>query len=447
MKLLFVLPEYGPSALGGIATFYNNLLPALVRLGHTVDVVIASPFTQAKELGAQHGIAVRQVDQASGRRAQDHWSPLLPLPHLRSSLGYASAAWELASGGDGYDLVETTDYGMLFVPWVGRSKGPPVVVQLHGSNGQVDYHDPIEGQELSGLVCRLYESALLGRADGLQTYGRPNAMEWSALLGRSVEHIWPAWQPPTPESGLPDLPPAAKNGPYGVVVGRIQCWKGVEVLCEAVSRLPADSPPILWVGDPKPYRRPDRLYSDYLAETFPEVWGSRVIPVGSQSRAVTARLQAEAQFVVVPSTWDVFNLAAVEAMAVAKPVICSDGAGAADLIRHGENGFRFRSGDAAELANLLGLVSQSDEATRGMGEAASRTIRDLLAPDQVAAARAERYAAVAKANRRPAHPWAENGFVGLVPPGDPLAFLGSLPLRDLVRYGIRRAANRLRRKR
>ena len=59
-----------------------------------------------------------------------------------------------------------------------------------------------------------------------------------------------------------------------------------------------------------------------------------------------------AKAVLVPSTWDVFNLVAAEAMAMGRVVVISDCAGAADLVQHGVSGFVFPKGDAAALAGI-----------------------------------------------------------------------------------------------
>ena len=212
-----------------------------------------------------------------------------------------------------------------------------VNVQLHGSDGQVDFYDPFEGAELAGLMCRILESALLGRADELQTTGPKNAESWGSLLCRPVHHIWPAWpansQPSAGQSGT-------QLNSYGVVVGRIQSWKGPDVLCRALALLGPSAPEIRWVGRDHPYRRLDQSLSVHLQNAYPEIWGKSLRPVGELSREKTSEEQAAAKFVVVPSIWDVCNQTAIEAMGAGKVVICSDGAGAAALIEHGTNGFQ-----------------------------------------------------------------------------------------------------------
>jgi glycosyltransferase involved in cell wall biosynthesis len=70
---------------------------------------------------------------------------------------------------------------------------------------------------------------------------------------------------------------------------------------------------------------------------------------------------------------ETFSLAALEAMALGRPVVHSDIGGAAEMIRPGENGFLFPVGDTAALVDRLGrLVDRSDR--ERMGKKARETV-------------------------------------------------------------------------
>lgn len=73
-------------------------------------------------------------------------------------------------------------------------------------------------------------------------------------------------------------------------------------------------------------------------------------------------LIAFAQFVVVPSEWyEPFGLSIIEAMQLRTPVIGSNTGAIPELIRNGENGFIFRSGDKAELVQRIRELWSSPE--------------------------------------------------------------------------------------
>jgi glycosyltransferase involved in cell wall biosynthesis len=437
MKLLFVVSEYGPGVTGGIATYYRNLLPELARRGHEVHVVLADRGMERLP-DPVSGITVSRVGPKLVEAEAGRFDAFAAIPVLQTRLARAWAAWRLAGEGEDYDLVETSDYNALFAPWVMPASRVPVVAQLHGSSGQLLTHDPLAGDELQASVTRLLETSLLGRADELQSYGGPNAREWAGLLGREVVHLWPAWR-----SAAEPTPATLPDGIEGLVVARVQTWKGPAVLCEALRQLGPDAPTVGWVGADTHYRQGGRWYGEHLAATYPDLWGRKVIPLGRRSPAETATLQAAARFVVVPSTWDVFNLAAVEAMGQGRVVVCSEGAGAAELIRDGETGFRCAAGDALGLADRLRRVRGLDEsARRRMGEGARAAVAETLDPERVAGLRLARYETLAKRQSQAAR----LSRFELVGPdevvADALAFLDRVPLRKLVRYAIRRGLRR-----
>jgi glycosyltransferase involved in cell wall biosynthesis len=442
MKLLFVLPEYGADVRGGIATFYRHIFPALGRAGCDIDVCVARRGT-VKAWRELPEVRVVSLETTVVERALGRFHHLAVFAELRERLATAFAAWERCEHGRDYDAVEVTDWGLLHAPWLVEADAPPVVVQLHGSSGQVGFHDPFDGSELDGMFTRLLETALLGRADELQSCGPGNAAEWGRLLKRPVHHIWPAYRC-EPENRVV-VPADPDTGAAGVVVSRIQSWKGPDTLCKAIALLGRGAPTILWIGSDHPYRRLDQSFSGYLRRAYPDVWGSFVQPKGEMSRDDVAAVQAAAKFVVVPSTWDTFNLTAAEAMSAGKVVICSNGAGAAQLIEHGTNGFRFPASDFAKLADLLATVDAMSHSERAeIGRRARATIAVHLDPDRIAAERVERYSQLKRKppNVRGHHPWLDSFFAASAS-GFPYSFLNTIPLREIVPYVATRGLSRL----
>lgn len=440
MKILYVLPEFAPEHGGGIATCYEALIPAMVAEGHEVDVLVGSAFTEDRPRREENGYSVEFLDVDRRQKAVQNYTAYEAVPLLRRTLAAAWALYHQSGRGEGYDVVETTDFGLLFLPWVTSNDTPPVLVQLHASNGQVDAHEPKEGQALQGHLTRLLEMQGLAHADGLQSYGRPNAQAWSERLGRDV------WYEPPPLSeatAASHEAPPNKFGAEGFVAGRIQYWKGPTILCEAQAHLGNDAPQIDWAGRDTGYRSVGSSMSDYLCKTYPDVWGKSVRPVGEITPKCVAKRQVAAEFVVVPSIWDVFNYTAVEAMQAGSVVVCSEGAGAAELITHGENGLTVPTGDAEALAEAIQTASRLPKNKRDpLVRAAQETVRKELAPQAIAEDRHDIYR---KTQRRNASTSAPLWLVEAVKPNGesevpspPLAFLDELSLRDIGRYMIRR---------
>jgi glycosyltransferase involved in cell wall biosynthesis len=503
LKLLYILSEYLPDSGGGIITFYANLLPRLLERGHKVKVLVANHSSLDRSERIENGVEVEYLKSSFVDEAR------LGCKKFRNDAlwAYMPLAWgayQQAKGGEGFDIVEATDWALLFMPWVVSTRKAKVVVSLHGSNGQVDWYSNPESHGFDGDVLRLAEVATLRLADSIHANSRANAEFWKTKLDREIRVIPPVFvgfealdhgrseiedrattkytkgnekgeevlttdstdehgydvghclgKPsgavftnsstgelaqysentlPTrtasgpadalraggggmgsvernqiadlagflegqSQSGLPmdsqknqsireanDLgapgndfesvtirvitgqeasvdshatsysPLAtAQQAPMGLVVGRLQNWKGAEVLCKALELL--EDMQIEWVGRDTSWGNSGETASGYLEKNYPSVWGSKLIWRGPLEHAEAMEKISNAAFFVVPSIWDVFNLTAAEAMARRVPVICSRNAGAEMLIEDGRNGFLFNSERPEELAVCLRKIS------------------------------------------------------------------------------------------
>ncbi|MGE0702687.1 MAG: glycosyltransferase family 4 protein [Vicinamibacterales bacterium] len=443
MRVLIATPEYPPHHGGGIARYYGTLAPALARAGCDVSVVVASPFTGGFESYEDAGVKVRFVPNSEIEQRSRDMAHLSAAPLFRRSLAAARAAHDAASSLGPFDIVEVTDFALQFVPFVLASGAAPVVVQCHGSIGQIAQHEPRRPHlTLDHALARLTEVLLIGRADAVQTYSSPNANEWRDRLGTTVSVL-----PPPVE-----CPPALESegtyaGEDAVVVGRIQPWKGPELLCRAMRLIPEkERPRFLWVGRDTDTADDGGSLDGWLGRQFPDVWKVSVHPVGQKSRSETDLLLRRARFVVVPSLWDVFNFTAAEAMALARLVICSDAAGASGLIGAGETGFTFASGNAKDLAQCIQTAAVLDPSVaRSVGDRARSVIQQKLDPDLVARQRLDSYRdlSLRRPPRQPPAPWLREFFDGNDLGRVNTAFLDHFGIRELSQYLGARVSRRV----
>lgn len=440
MKILFVLPEYPPHSGGGIASFYSNILAELVSLGNQVDVLVGSAFTSNLSSYKSSGVNVGFLSEDLVEFYHDQFTYYQPFPELQKHLTAAWAIWQQTNGGKGYDLIEVTDWGLLFVPWIiNQNSSPPVVVRLHGSIGQIDYYDPQLNNLTQGYLIRLLESGLLSNADELSTHSNTNIQYWQNITNRSVNYI----PPPQPcNSNIP----SNNHSSNGLVVGRIQYWKGVTVLCEALKQMEDQAPVIDWIGRDTGYKNSQSSMSDYLSQHYPNIWKEKIKPMGTFPPDKTRHFQGNAKFIIVPSIWDVFNFTCVEGMAQGKVVLCSNGAGAVDLITHGINGLIFKENDPNSLVEALNTVmSWKDAQLQEVGQNARETVSKLLDPSLVAKHYIESYQNAIERKRKSTklNQW----LIDAVSPQEELeqslAFLDNLPLKNLARYTINRVVKKI----
>lgn len=444
MKLLYILPEYVTNAGGGIITFYRHFLPLLAAQGHEVRVIVGSGVFAERSPNPVviDGVSVDILDHDLLDLYHARFARYAALPGLRRFLAGAWAMWEQAGYGEGFDVVEAADWGLLFLPWAVEQR-PPLVVQLHGSIGQIDLHDPVRGEEVQGCLIRMMERLGLAQVSSAQTLSQSNAAFWQRQSGRAVDRIPPAWKP------LLTVDVANRRSNRGLVVGRVQRWKGPEVLCESLRLLGGKASLLDWVGRDTSYESRDFKTSDHLLQGWPDVWGKLVTHLPQQSFEQTARLQASASFMVVPSLWDTFNFTCVEAMGAGTPVICSTGAGASELIQDGANGFVFENGNAESLAAALDrLLALREPARRKLAEAGRQTVLRELEPARISGLRLAAYEKLVLAGSAEALPKDDWLRLACAPEAagsrGTLDFLDHLPLKSLVEYSVSRSLKKLR---
>jgi glycosyltransferase involved in cell wall biosynthesis len=377
MKFLFVGSEYLPDSGGGIITYYRELLPHLVEAGHTVDVLVARPDRLDIPDRQMGGVRIRYLTRDSVRHFDKKFERFATeFQTLHTFLPLAWAAYEASGKGERYDLVETTDWQLLFLPWVISRVAPPVAVALHGSCGQVDWFEKSAVNRMNGDMVRLVEQAAIKVAAGAYAYSETNARFWGRQSGRTIPVLPPIFRQATPSPASPRQQPENT----GVVVGRLQSWKGPQVLCDALRLAPSVA--VRWIGSDTPHPETNETTAQWLRRSYRDIFGIRLLPVQPVANQEVMRQIAAAKFLCVPSIWDVFNLTALEAMSAGTPVICSQAAGAEMLIRHGENGFLFDPGHPAQLAECLKeVLGMSGQRRSQITANAVQTLQHFLNPE------------------------------------------------------------------
>ena len=437
MRVLIITPEYPPDHGGGIITYYRELVPALAAAGCKVTVLKGSAYIHGKSNEVMNGVVVKYLETKRFEKWIARMVALEMFPQLRRHLAAAFALHEQAKEGEGFDVVEVVDWGMQFLPWT-ISTQAPFVIQLHGSDGQIAIKDPVVGHEAEGLMSFLLEKSGMPYGAALSGYSHANVKWWEKMLSYGVDYLPPPLQP----SEVKARASSPRTG--WISFGRIQNWKGPQVACEAWRILGKKAPELEWYGRTMTHGESGRPLSDWLKESFPEVWGIKIVHNNSVSPSEVSILMAKAKVVLVPSLWDTFNYVTVEAMAHGCVVLVSDGAGAADLIEHGKNGFVFPAGNAKALAALVeGIEGLPEEKIESIGREASMTVTRSMDPVSIAKKKIELY----KTTKLPVErcEWLKEALlpVGKSHKRKDLQFLDGLPLQGLTRYVMSRASRKI----
>jgi glycosyltransferase involved in cell wall biosynthesis len=159
-------------------------------------------------------------------------------------------------------------------------------------------------------------------------------------------------------------------GSYGLYLGRVSSEKGIDVLLRALKR--AGDVPFKIAGDGPALGDLKKLAAE-LGLRNTEFLG-RIATV-----QVPAALKG-ASFVALTSSWDEnAPLAALEAMALARPLLVTATGGLPELVQNGE-GVSCRVGDVEEIATRIRELAADAGRCRALGERALRRAKEEFAP-------------------------------------------------------------------
>ncbi|MCX2431354.1 glycosyltransferase family 4 protein [Pedobacter sp. GR22-10] len=378
MNILFILPEYYPHSGGGISTYYLHYIKALRNYCSSIHVMVGSGYTQDEiTYTIEDGIQIEYLKPSIFDSYLKKFTKLSLFPEYQRNVAAAWAMWDQADQGKKYDLIECTDFGLGYIPWI-INHHKPVVTRLHGSFGQIELKEPQLKQYLNGDLNRQTELNLLSQSDVLITHSEANQQFWKEMINKDVTMLYPVFIPPIIEFSYNE-----EKLDFAIVCARIQQWKGPDILCKAIQELGNNAPKVKWYGKDTAFSKTSSK-SEELKNEYPTVWGSKITWHSALPNNQVLAEQKKAKFAIVPSTWDMFNFTCLEYMSAGIPVICSDGAGVSELIENGVNGFNYPKNDFSSLAKNINYANALPEHEReNIADSAMVTIRTLLSPEKI----------------------------------------------------------------
>ncbi len=363
MKILHI-GKYYPPYRGGMETVLQNLAEGLLDAGCEVSLVTAGhrsvdsrEMIRGPETGREGTLlraAVRGVINSQPltpglvglvRREVALFQPDLVQLHLPNPL--AAAAW----------------LGLVSTGLPGR---PPMVVW---------YHADITRQKIGRLFLQPLISTCLSQAAGI-CVSSGALVDGSPVLHphRDKVAVVPFGIAPRPWLDIA----ATGTGPF-LFVGRLVPYKGVEVLFEALARVPEASLVIVGEG-------PQKAALLALGRRLGIL--ERVEFAGTLDEAGIATRMASARALVLPSVdaSETFGLVQLEAMAAGVPVIATDlPTGVPEVGDPGRTSFLVRPGDSMALAAAMERLQADLSLARRMGQAGRERFCSLYARERMIA--------------------------------------------------------------
>lgn len=375
MRLAIVTQEYPGVAdyYGGIGTQYGGLAPGLAARGVETHVVTFAPRagTAPAELEGVHVHAL-----APGRFWPWH-----------AALWARRVSDALTEHGP-FDAVLAPEYRGELWRYVRHERQGPAVTHLLTSSAQLLALRPgLTWLERNGLRTHLFlrmereqaerSSALLAPGTAVLDWAREL---WPRLADRPAE-ILPlfirveevrrlAAAGPLPAG----FPPA--DAPRVLLASRLDGHKGAQQLVDAMQQVWGRHPDAHLVFVGRDARYGHGMMSDHLRECA-GARADRLHVLGGQPPERYFAAVAAADLVAIPSLWESFCLAAVEAMALGRPVIGTTGHGFSEYLEDGVNGLLVDRGDVDGLAVAVERLVDDAVLRERLGEAAARTAETL----------------------------------------------------------------------
>jgi glycogen(starch) synthase len=372
VRVLMLSWEYPPVVVGGLGRHVHALARHLVALGHEVVVLCRH---EAGTDALTHPTADTVVEGVRVVRVAEDPTHLLfekDLVAWTLAMGHAMIRAGLALlSGWRPDVVHAHDW-LVTHPSITLAEhaGVPLVATMHAT--EAGRHSGWLSQRLNQQVHSV-EWWLANRADALITCSSAMRAEVAYLFevepdGIAVIHngIEPrGWRVSAAAVRSARASHAPDGAPLVVYFGRLEWEKGVQDLLAALPRLRRTHPGARLVVAGK------GVQAAALVEQARKLRVRRSVDfVGHlPDRALVACLAA-ADVVVLPSRYEPFGIAALEAAAAGAPLVASTAGGLAELVVDGVTGLSIEPGDVAGIASAVSTVLTDPSAAARRARAA-----------------------------------------------------------------------------
>jgi glycogen(starch) synthase len=386
MKILILSWEYPPeTGGGGIGSYVACMAPALVARGNEVHVLSCAPG-QAETDYVDRGVQVHRRPQLVVRG----FGRISRSVHAHARLNLAWSHWHHARTLGFYpDVVEAPECcaeGLFF----SLTQVRPLVIHLHTPLHAFLLADrrPIGWSERLGDMLERRSARgsriLSCPSQLLATYLRRSG--W--ISDRQVVRVIPY---PIDLETWSRCSSVSSTGPTVLSVGRLEPLKGGDVLIRAARLLKMQGSEIELVFVGRSTQRPDgSLYRAEL-ERLADMAGVACHFVEQVDRADLIEWYGRARVIAVPSRFDNFPMAALEAMASGRPVVCTSRVGTSELLMEKSSGAIVAPDDSVALADALRPYLTDRALAERDGRAARALVAERCAPQTVAQEREELY--------------------------------------------------------
>jgi glycogen synthase len=385
-------PDEGVSAIG---LYTRTLAQGLVGRGHVVHVVCRAG---RDDVSVVDGVAVHRVgpgrpslilSMGAGRLAAFAARSLAREAAYRLRLGRRLAT---IVDRERIDLVEACDSGAEAVAYDPRPyPRVPFVVRLHTPTAVWELFDRTVPEAARRWILAV-ERRLLSRATHLSapSPGAADLFRREMRLGERTIEVHP--NPPTLDaSSIAVRRPT--DGRTVLYVGRLALGKGVLTLAAAIPLVRSVHPEarFVFVGPDVPTGTAHASMGERLRASLSAADRPAVEFTGYLSREALRERFDGAAVCVVPSLFEAFGYACLEAMTFGKAIVASGVGGMVELLDGGRCGLTFEPGDAHALSERIVRLLRDGDLRDRLGDSARARAERVFGREAVMALAEDAY--------------------------------------------------------
>ncbi len=368
------LAALGGKETGGMNVYVRELSRELAARGHRVDI-----FTRSQDPAVPHEVPGLEIGAnvfhiPAGPEAPYNKHRLFDyLPEFTAGV-HAVAAHERVR----YDVYHAHYW---LSGWVARElqkRQPAPMAQMFHTLGAMKNRVALGEADRETERRIQVEREIMRHADRIVAATPRDVQQMAQLYAASNENI--VVIPPGVDRNLfhpkniADARQYFKEDHSVLFVGRIDPVKGIDTWFKAMALVVAETPAlrgrlcVCLIGGDVDEEEPDAEIARLQALKDELGIADIVTFLGRRAQDQLPYYYTTADVVVMPSRYESFGMAALEAMACGTPVVASDVGGLSFVVRDGETGFLVPEGDARAMADCLGQLLRDPDLRARLGK-------------------------------------------------------------------------------
>lgn len=380
MRVLFVSREYPPYPAGGVGSYVASMASSLAARGHDVHVLSCWGDQEIADY-SDRGVHVHRRKEIRVKglwRVRRHARKTVTA--FLAGLSTFSAYRDLRTC---FDVIEYPD--IVAEGWMFALRRPaPLVAHIHS---------PLDLYCRVNDIPRTLDIRMTSRLERFAVRRADVVTSPSCLMVNTLKEM--KWLPRIRSQVIPH-PIRCEDSAEGIAVqdtmptilfmNRLERNKAPELLVQAMAAIRKAIPEAKAIFIGSNGKRNDGMpYLEWMRTIGHDFGGCEF--VGEVPRERIPEFLSKSRVVAIPSWFESYSMATIEAMAAGRPVVVTRTMGVSELVEQTGAGSVISSGDSEALADaLLPFLLDARYADR-IGQAGRKAVREHLAPDLIAAQR------------------------------------------------------------